>query len=175
MYTLCSATIAILPDLLSCSSADANQSLCETRPLRTFDFGKRAIKLINVYDTSPLQYLSKTFTCSSKVTLPNIRKGLVKVTFPSRTFTMALSKSLRSLKVYFRAVSVTMTCIIDVIHVIINVSINNVTIIIMFVSIASLTGRVRGSIVLCPPPPPATPLIILIFIVNSNVIIKSST
>ena len=57
-------------------------------------------------ERSPLQYLSKTFTHSSKVTLPNIRKGLVKVTFPSHLQYLngSLSKSLRSLKVYFRAV-----------------------------------------------------------------------
>ena len=57
-------------------------------------------------ERSPLQYLSKTFTRSSKVTLPNIRKGLVKVTFPSHLQYLngSLSKSLRSLKVYFRAV-----------------------------------------------------------------------
>ena len=38
---------------------------------------------VNVYDIglSPLQYLSKTFT--SKVTLAKVRKGLVKVAFPS--------------------------------------------------------------------------------------------
>ena len=55
---------------------------------------------------SPLPYLSKTFACSSKVTLPNIRKGLVKVTFPSPSQHRigSLFKSLRSLKVYFRAV-----------------------------------------------------------------------
>ena len=59
-------------------------------------------------ERSPLQYLSKTFTCSSKVTLPNIRKGLVKVTFPSHLQYLngSLSKSLRSLKVYFRTVNV---------------------------------------------------------------------
>ena len=34
-----------------------------------------------MYDISPVQHLSKTFTCSSKVTLLNIRKALVKVTF----------------------------------------------------------------------------------------------
>ena len=57
-------------------------------------------------ERSPLQYLSKTFTHSSKVTLPNIRKGLVKVTFPSHLQYLngSLPKSLRSLKVYFRAV-----------------------------------------------------------------------
>ena len=41
------------------------------------------IGFVNVYDISPLQYLSKTFTCSSKVTLHSIRKCLVKVTFTS--------------------------------------------------------------------------------------------
>ena len=57
-------------------------------------------------ERSPLQELYKTFTRSSKVTLPNIRKGLVKVTFPSHLQYLngSLSKSLRSLKVYFRAV-----------------------------------------------------------------------
>ena len=51
-------------------------------------------------ERSPLQYLSKTFTRSSKVTSPNIRKGLVKVTFPShfQYLNGSLSKSLRSLK-----------------------------------------------------------------------------
>ena len=60
-------------------------------------------------ERSPLQYLSKTFTRSSKVTLPNIRKGLVKVTFPSHLQYLngSISKSLRSLKVYFRAVPLT--------------------------------------------------------------------
>ena len=59
-------------------------------------------------EMSPLQDLSKTFTHSSKVTWPNIRKGLVKVTFPSHLQYLngSLSKSLRSLKVYFRAVIV---------------------------------------------------------------------
>ena len=59
-------------------------------------------------EMSPLQDLSKTFARSSKVTLPNIRKGLVKVTFPSHLQYLngSLSKSLRSLKVYFRAVNV---------------------------------------------------------------------
>ena len=61
-------------------------------------------------ERSPLQYLSKTFTYLSKVTLPNIRKGLVKVTFPSHLQYLngSLSKSLRSLKVYFRAVRLRM-------------------------------------------------------------------
>ena len=64
---------------------------------------------VNVMERSPLQYLSKTFTRSSKVTFPNIRKDLVKVTFPSHLLYLngSLSKSLRSLKVYFRAVGVT--------------------------------------------------------------------
>ena len=59
-----------------------------------------------MYDTPPLQYFSKTFTCSSKVTLPNIRKGLVKVTFPLpfQYLNGSLSKSLSTLKVYFHAV-----------------------------------------------------------------------
>ena len=63
-------------------------------------------------ERSPLQYLSKTFTRSSKVTFPNIRKGLVKVTFPSHLQYLngSLSKSLRSLKVYFRAVIYACTC-----------------------------------------------------------------
>ena len=51
--------------------------------LRTFSFRKRAIKVfVNMYDISPLQYLFKTFTYSSKVTLLNISKGLGQVTFP---------------------------------------------------------------------------------------------
>ena len=46
------------------------------------------------------------FTCSSEVTLPHIRKGLVNVTFPSpfQYFNGSLSKTLKFLKVYFRAV-----------------------------------------------------------------------
>ena len=60
-------------------------------------------------DMSHLQYLSMTFTCSLKVTLPNTRKCLVKVTFPSpfQYLNGSLYKSLRSLKVYFHAVLVT--------------------------------------------------------------------
>ena len=67
---------------------------------------REPLRFVNVMERSYLQYLSKTFTCSSKVTLPNIRKGLVKVTFPSHLQYLngSLSKSLRSLKVYFRAV-----------------------------------------------------------------------
>ena len=44
----------------------------------------------------------------SKVTLPNIRKGLVKVTFssPSQCLNGSLSKSLRYIKVYFHTVNV---------------------------------------------------------------------
>ena len=55
---------------------------------------------------SPLQYLSKTFTCLSKVTLPNFRENLVKVTLPSplQCLDGSLYKFLRSLKVYFHAV-----------------------------------------------------------------------
>ena len=67
---------------------------------------REPLRFVNVMERSPLQYLSKTFTRSSKVTLPNIRKGLVKVTFPSHLQYLngSLSKSLRSLKVNFRAV-----------------------------------------------------------------------
>ena len=67
---------------------------------------REPLRFVNVMERSPLQYLSKTFTHSSKVTLPNIRKGFVKVTFPSHLQYLngSLSKSLRSLKVYFRAV-----------------------------------------------------------------------
>ena len=67
---------------------------------------REPLRFVNVMERSPLQYLSKTFTRSSKVTLPNIRKGLVKVTFPSHLQypNGSLSKSLRSLKVYFCAV-----------------------------------------------------------------------
>ena len=50
-------------------SANANKS-------RKYNCVKLAIK-------SPFQYLFKTFTYSVKVTLPDIRKGLVKVTYPS--------------------------------------------------------------------------------------------
>ena len=56
-------------------------TLRETRPLMTFDFGKRAIKVckcdgkvMHLYNI----YLSKTFSRSLKVTLPNIRKVLVR-------------------------------------------------------------------------------------------------
>ena len=60
-----------------------------------------------MYDMSPLQYISKTFTHLSKVNLPNIRKGLVKVTFPSpfQYLNSSLSKSLSTLNVYLCAVS----------------------------------------------------------------------
>ena len=59
-----------------------------------------------MYDIPPLQYLSKTFTCLSKVTLPKIRKGFVKVIFPLpfEYLNGSLSKSLSTLKVYFHAV-----------------------------------------------------------------------
>ena len=69
---------------------------------------REPLRFVNVMERSPLKYLSKTFTRSSKVTLPKIRKGLVKVNFPSHLQYLngSLSKSLRSLKVYFRAVSV---------------------------------------------------------------------
>ena len=43
----------------------------------TLSFGKRC--LVNVSDMSPLQDLSNTFIGLSKVTLWNIRKGLVKL------------------------------------------------------------------------------------------------
>ena len=36
-----------------------------------------------MYYIPPLQYISKIFTCASKVTLPKIKQGFVKVTFPS--------------------------------------------------------------------------------------------
>ena len=67
---------------------------------------REPLRFVNVMERSPLQYLSKTFNRSLKVTLPNIRKVLVKVTFPSHLqyHNGSLSKSLRSLKVYFRAV-----------------------------------------------------------------------
>ena len=70
---------------------------------------REPLRFVNGMERSPLQYLSKTFTRSSKVTLPNIRKGLVKVTFQSHLQYLngSLSKSLRSLKVYFCAVEVT--------------------------------------------------------------------
>ena len=50
-----------------------------------------------MYDTSPLQYFSKTFTWSSKVTLPNIRNGLVKVTFPSKWLSFQTPQYLKGL------------------------------------------------------------------------------
>ena len=67
---------------------------------------REPLRFVNVMERSPLQYISKTFTRSSKVTLPNIMKGLVKVTFPSHLQYLNgfISKSLRSLKVYFRSV-----------------------------------------------------------------------
>ena len=55
-----------------------------------------------MYDILPLQYLPKTFTCSSNVTLPNIRKGLVKVTFPL-PLEYLNSSLFKTLNVYFRA------------------------------------------------------------------------
>ena len=60
----------------------------------------------SVLSPSPLQYLSKIFTCLSKVTLSNIRKSLVKVTFPSPLSYLndSLTKSLSTLKAYFHAV-----------------------------------------------------------------------
>ena len=62
-----------------------------------------------MHEMSHLQYLSKTCTSSSKVTLLNIRKGFVKVTFPSplQYLNGSLSKSLRSFKIYFRTVKST--------------------------------------------------------------------
>ena len=50
--------------------------------------------------------ISDAFTSSSNVTLLNLRKGLVKMTFPSHLQYLngSLSKLLRSLKVYFRTV-----------------------------------------------------------------------
>ena len=70
--------------------------------LMTFMFWKRRHKcFVNVYDMSLLQYLSKTFTCSSKVTVPFYRRGLVNVTFPSplQYINDSLSKPLISAKV----------------------------------------------------------------------------
>ena len=57
-----------------------------------------------MYGITPLQYLSRTFTCTSKLILPFIMKGIVKVTFPSplQYLKGPLLKSLRSLKVQFR-------------------------------------------------------------------------
>ena len=56
-----------------------------------------------MYEISPFQYLSNTFTLSSNVTLPNIREGLVKMTFPSylQYLNGSLSNSLRSLTFIF--------------------------------------------------------------------------
>ena len=56
-----------------------------------------------MYDISPLQYLSKIFTCSSKVTVPHTRKGLVKVTFPSplQYLNGSISETLGSLSFIF--------------------------------------------------------------------------
>ena len=49
-----------------------------------------------MYKISPFQYLSNAFTSSSNVNFPNIRKGLVKMTFPShfQDLNGSLSKSL---------------------------------------------------------------------------------
>ena len=68
---------------------------------------REPLRFVNAMERSHLQDLSKTFTRSSKMTLPHIRNGLVKVTFPSHLQYLngSLSKSLRSLKVYFRAVT----------------------------------------------------------------------
>ena len=52
-----------------------------------------------MFDMSLLQYFSMTFTCSSKVTLPNIRNGLVKALSDSHCFDGSLSKPLSSLNV----------------------------------------------------------------------------
>ena len=50
-------------------------ALREIRFLRTFTFWKDShLGIVNVYDMSSLQYLSKSFAFSSKVTLPNIKK-----------------------------------------------------------------------------------------------------
>ena len=67
-----------------------------------------------MYGIPPLQYLSRTFTCLSKVTLPKIREGFVKVTFPLpfQYLNGSLSKSVSTLKVYFRAVIVTWVSLI---------------------------------------------------------------
>ena len=54
-----------------------------------------------MYDIPPLQYLSETFTCSSKVTLSNISKGLVKVTFPLPHLYNTLMALIPNLKDYF--------------------------------------------------------------------------
>ena len=57
-------------------------------------------------EISLFQYLSSAFT--PNITLPNIRKGLVMMTFPSHSQYLngSFSKGLRSLKVYLRAVFV---------------------------------------------------------------------
>ena len=58
----------------------------------TFSFGKKESHygFVGVYEILPFQHLSKAITCSSKVTLPNIRKGLVQVTLPSPLQYLAL-------------------------------------------------------------------------------------
>ena len=70
--------------------------------------GTQQSGFVNVYYISAFQYLSKTF---SKVTLPNIRKGLVKVTFPSplQYLNGSLFKPLLSLKVYCAHQTVVLT------------------------------------------------------------------
>ena len=59
-----------------------------------------------MYDISYFQILSNAVTHSSKVTLRNIMKGPVKVTFPTHLQYLigSVSKSLSSLKVYCRPV-----------------------------------------------------------------------
>ena len=61
-----------------------------------------------MYNIPPLQYLSRIFTSASKITLPNIRKVFIKATFLSPfqylDGSRSLSKSLSTLKFYFRAV-----------------------------------------------------------------------
>ena len=81
-------------------------ALREIRPYMTLIFGKRAIKVLlicmkyHLSNTFPMHYMI------IKWQLPNIRKGLVKMTFllHLQYLNGSLSKSLRSLKVYFRAV-----------------------------------------------------------------------
>ena len=56
-----------------------------------------------MYHISYFQYFPNTFTSPSKITLPNIRKGLVKLIFPLHLLYLngSLSKRFKSLEVYF--------------------------------------------------------------------------
>ena len=81
--------------------------LRETRPLRTFDFGKRAIKVCKcdgkVTFTIPFQNIYLFIKGDLAQHQERSCKGDLSITF-TIPINGSLSKSLRSLKVYFRAV-----------------------------------------------------------------------